>query len=110
MNLALLGFLALNFIFSTAGDSVSKLWAMHPGPKWALVTVGFSMLASFTWMLVIRQSSLAVGSSIMLLVKMLSTVLTGIFVFKEHITHGQEAGIILGFITALFLLNIIRIP
>lgn len=46
----------------------------------------------------------------MLLLTMISTVLIGLFVFKEHITHGQTAGVILGFIAALFLLNIVRIP
>lgn len=46
----------------------------------------------------------------MLLLTMLSTVLIGLLIFREHVTKGQAIGISLGFIAALFLLNLIRIP
>ena len=110
MDWVLIGLLGLNWIFSTTGDSISKLWATHPGPKWALVTIGFSVLAAFTWMLVVRRAGLAAGSAIMLLLTMISTVLIGLLVFREQITKEQGIGLALGFAAALFLLNIIRVP
>ncbi len=110
MDWRLIGLLGLNFIFSTTGDSVSKIWAMHPHLKWAFITIGFSICAAISWMLVVRRAGLAVGSSIMLLLTMLSTVLIGLLLFKEQVTRGQSAGLVLGFLAALFLLNIIRIP
>jgi multidrug transporter EmrE-like cation transporter len=110
MNWSLIGLLVLNSVFSTAGDSISKLWATHPGPKWAVVTLGLSTLAAITWMLVVRRVGLTAGSAVMLLLTLIATALIGLLIFKEQITHGQATGIILGFLAALFLLNIIRIP
>jgi hypothetical protein len=46
----------------------------------------------------------------MLLLTMLSTVTIGFLIFDEQITRGQTIGIALGFLAALFLLGIIRIP
>jgi len=108
-NLVLIGLLALNFILSTTGDSLSKVWATHPGSKWASIVIVLSILTTVSWMLVVRKIGLTVGSSVMLLLTMLSTVLIGLLVFKEQLTHGQALGIMLGFVAALFLLNIIRI-
>lgn len=110
MDWLLIALLGLNSVLSTAGDSISKIWATHPGPKWAFVTIGISALAAVSWMLVVRRVGLTAGSTIMLLLTMISTALIGLLVFKEEITRGQGAGIVLGFIAALFLLNIIRIP
>ena len=110
MNWLLIGLLGLNFVLSTASDSISKVWATHPGAKWAIITVGLSALTAVSWMLVVRRTGLAVGSSIMLLLTMISTVLIGLLIFKEQLTRGQGIGVVLGFTAALFLLNIIRIP
>jgi hypothetical protein len=110
MDVILIALVGLNFVLSTASDSISKLWAIHPGSKWALITIGLGILTTISWMFVVRRAGLTAGSAIMLLLTMISTVLIGLFVFKEHITHGQTAGVVLGFIAALFLLNIIRVP
>ena len=110
MDWQLIALLGLNFILATTGDSISKVWAIHPGPKWALVTIGFSILTAISWMLVVRRTGLTVGSAIMLLLTMLSTVLIGLLLFKEQITKGQAIGVALGFLAALFLLNIVRVP
>ncbi len=110
MNWLLIGLLGLNFVLSTAGDSISKIWATHPGSKWALITIGLSALTAISWMLVVRRIGLTVGSTIMLLLTMIATALIGLLIFKEEITRGQGVGIILGFIAALFMLNVIRIP
>ena len=110
MNWLLVGLLGLNFVFSTASDSMSKVWATHPGPKWAIIVVGLSALTSISWMLVVRRVGLTAGGSVMLLLTMISTALIGLLVFKEQITRGQGIGVILGIIAALFLLNVIRVP
>ena len=110
MDWLLVGLLGLNFVLSTASDSISKLWATHPGPKWAIVTMGLAALTAFSWMLVVRRVGLTVGSAIMLLLTMVATALVGLLIFKEEITRGQGVGIVLGVVAALFLLNIIRIP
>jgi drug/metabolite transporter (DMT)-like permease len=110
MDWELIGLLGLNFILSTTGDTISKVWATHPGPKWALVTIGLSVLTAISWMLVVRRTGLSVGSAIMLLLTMLSTVTIGFLIFGEQITRGQTIGIALGFLAALFLLGIVRIP
>jgi len=110
INWLFLLFLGLNFILSTTGDTTAKLWAIHPGQKWLWVTLAINVFTSLSFMLVIRQSGLAVGSAIMLLLTMLSTLLIGYLIFKEHLTNGQWVGISLGFLAVLFLLNIIRIP
>lgn len=111
MNLPLFLLLGLNFIFSASGGSLSKLWATHPTSKlWALVVLGCSILAAVTWMLVVRRTGLAVGSSVMLLLTMVATALAGLLIYKEEITRGQGIGIVLGIIAALFLLNIVRVP
>src|SRR6267142_1932545 len=110
MDWELIGLLALNFILSTTGDTISKVWVTHPGPKWALVTIGLSVLTAVSWMLVVRRTGLSVGSAIMLLLTMLSTVTIGFLIFGEQITRAQTIGIALGFLAALFLLGIVRIP
>ncbi|HEY4513234.1 MAG TPA: hypothetical protein VJH06_01840 [Candidatus Paceibacterota bacterium] len=110
MDWILIGLLGLNFVLSTTADSISKLWAMHPGSKWSFITIGLSILTTISWMLVVRRAGLTAGSAIMLLLTMISTVLIGLFVFKEQLTRGQGVGVALGFIAALFLLNIVRIP
>ncbi|HEV7702054.1 MAG TPA: hypothetical protein VGO63_01245 [Candidatus Paceibacterota bacterium] len=108
-NWLLIGFLGLNLILSTAGDTAAKVWAITPGYKWLCITVALSGLASVTWMLVVRQSGLAVGGAIMLLFTLSSTFLIGFLFFKEPITSGQWIGIALGFIAILFLASIIKI-
>jgi drug/metabolite transporter (DMT)-like permease len=102
-------FLALNFVLSTAGDTSAKVWAAHPGLKWLLITILLSAITSVSFMLVIRQSGLAIGGTIMLLLTLSSTFLIGFFIFKEHIAAGQWVGIILAFVAILFLSNILRI-
>ncbi len=102
-------FLGLNFILSTTGDTTAKLWAIHPGQKWLWITLAINVFTSITFMLVIRESGLAIGSAIMLLLTMLSTLLIGYLIFKEHIANGQWVGIALGFIAVLFLLKIFRL-
>jgi drug/metabolite transporter (DMT)-like permease len=102
--------LGLNFILSTAGDTAAKLWAINPGQKWLLITIAINVFTTISFMLVIRQSGLAVGSTIMLLLTMVSTFLIGYLIFKEQITSGQWVGIALGFCAVLFLLNVIQIP
>jgi drug/metabolite transporter (DMT)-like permease len=57
-----------------------------------------------------QKNGLTVGSATMLLLTMISTVLIGLLFFKEQITKGQEVGVALGVIAAVFLLNIIKIP
>ena len=109
MDLALIGLLALNFVLSTASDGFSKIWATHLNLKSALVGIMLSILTSISWMLVVRRTGLTAGSAIMLLLTMISTVLIGLLIFKEHVTKGQGVGIALGFLAALFLLNIIKI-
>ncbi|MBU6323589.1 MAG: hypothetical protein KGI41_03810 [Patescibacteria group bacterium] len=107
----LIALLGLNFLFSATGDSLSKMWATYPSSRlWAVLVLGCSVLAAVTWMLVIRRTGLAVGSSIMLLLTMIATVLAGLFMYKEQITRGEGIGVVLGIVAALFLLNIIRLP
>lgn len=103
-------FLGLNFILSTAGDTSAKLWAIHPGQKWLWITLVINTFTGITFMLVVRQSGLAVGSAIMLLLTMLSTLLIGYLIFKEHVAAGQWVGIALGLVAVLFLLNIFKVP
>jgi drug/metabolite transporter (DMT)-like permease len=103
-------FLVLNFILSTAGDTAAKVWADNPGHKWFWITIVLSAITSVSFMLVIRQSGLAIGSTIMLLLTMASTFLIGFLYFKEHIATGQWIGIALAFVAVLFLSNLIRIP
>ena len=105
-----IGFLVLNFVLSTAGDTSAKVWADNPGLKWFVITIILSAITSVSFMLVIRQSGLAVGSTIMLLLTMVSTFLIGFLVFKEHITLGQWTGVVLGFVAILFLTGLMRIP
>jgi drug/metabolite transporter (DMT)-like permease len=110
INWLFLGFLGLNFILSTAGDTAAKVWAINPGQKWLWITVLLSAITSISFMLVIRQSGLTVGSTIMLLLTMLSTSLIGgLLIFKEHVTMGQWVGLVLAFVAVLFLSNIIKI-
>ncbi len=110
INWVLIIFLGLNFIFSTAGETTSKLWAIHSGQKWLWITLAINVLASLTFMRVIRESGLAVGTTVMLLLTILSTALIGFFAFKEEIAAGQWIGIALGFLAVLFLLNVVRLP
>ena len=108
INWLFFGFLALNFILSTTGDTTAKLWAIHPGQKWLWVTLAINIFTTLTFMLVIRQSGLAIGSAIMLLLTMLSTLLIGYLIFKEHIASGQWVGLVLAFVAVLFLLKILK--
>jgi drug/metabolite transporter (DMT)-like permease len=111
MQLPFFVLLGLNFIFSASGDTLSKLWATHPGSKlWSSIVLACAVLAAFTWVLVVRRTGLAIGSSIMLLLTMIATVLAGLFIFKEQVTIGEGFGVILGVIAALFLLKIVQIP
>ncbi len=110
INWLFIGFLALNFVLSTAGDTAAKVWAVNPGHKWLWITIALSAITSISFMLVIRQSGLAIGSTIMLLLTMVATFLIGFLVFKEHISTGQWVGIALGFIAILFLSKLIHIP
>jgi drug/metabolite transporter (DMT)-like permease len=109
VNWLFIAFLGLNFILSTAGDTAAKLWAINPGQKWLWITLGINVFTSLTFMLVIRQSGLAIGSTIMLLLTMASTFLIGFLIFKEHIATGQWVGIALAFVAVLFLSNIFKI-
>ncbi len=102
-------FLGLNFILSTVADTSAKIWAVNPGHKWFWTTVALSALTSVSFMLVIRQSGLAIGSTIMLLLTMTSTFLIGFLVFKEYITSGQWVGIVLAFVAILFLSGILKL-
>jgi drug/metabolite transporter (DMT)-like permease len=105
----LIGLLCLNLILATAGDTSAKLWAITPGHKWLWITLAISIFTTLTYMLVVRESGLAVGSTIMLLLTILSTCLIGFFVFQEQITGTQWIGIALGFVAIFFLLDIPRV-
>lgn len=104
-----IGFLVLNFVLSTAGDTAAKLWAINPGQKWFWITVALSLVTSISFMLVVREGGLTVGSTIMLLLTMLSTALIGLLVFGERVDTSQWIGFVFGFIAVFFLLGIIRI-
>lgn len=108
-NWLFIGFLGLNFILSTAGDTSAKVWAVNPGLKWLLITITLSAITSVTFMLVLRQSGLAIGGTIMLLLTLSSTFLIGFLIFKEHIATGQWIGIALAFVAVMFLSNVLEI-
>jgi len=109
MNVSWLFFVLLgfNFILSTLGDTSAKVWAINPGLKWLLITIVLSAITSVSFMLVIRQSGLAIGGTIMLLLTMSSTFLIGYLFFKEQIASGQWIGVVLAFVAVLFLSNIL---
>lgn len=109
INWLFIGFLSLNFILSTAGDTAAKVWAVNPGLKWSIITIVISGITSVSFMLVLRQSGLAIGGTIMLLLTLSSTFLIGYLIFKEHIGTGQWIGVVLAFMAVLFLSNILRI-
>jgi len=59
-------------------------------------------------MLVVREGGLAVGSTIALLLTILSTVLIGFLIFKETVALGQWLGIGLGLIAIPLILGVIK--
>jgi drug/metabolite transporter (DMT)-like permease len=106
----LIGLIILNFILATAGDTSAKMWAVHPGQKWFLITILLSALTSLSFMLIIRQSGLAIGSTIMFLLTMVSAFLIGYLVFKEQVSNGQWVGILLALTAVAFLTGLARLP
>ncbi|HBZ73501.1 TPA: hypothetical protein DEO28_03255 [Candidatus Dependentiae bacterium] len=109
MNWTLIGLLAVNLIFSTLADTAAKMWAVHAGYKWFFVALSISVVTFITFALVVREGGLAIGSTIALLLTIITTVCVGFFVFKEAVTLGQWLGIGLGLLSILFILEIFKL-
>lgn len=108
MNWTLIGLLAINLIFSTLADTAAKMWAINPGHKWFWIALSISIGTFITFALVIREGGLAIGSTIALLLTILTTVSIGFFIFKEPVTLGQWLGIGLGLLSILFILEVFK--
>ena len=108
MNWILIGLLALNLIFAALADTAAKMWAVHSGYKWFLIALSISLFTFATFALVIREGGLAIGSTIALLLTIVTTVCIGFFFFKEQVTLGQWLGIGLGLFSILLILEVIK--
>lgn len=108
MNWALIGLLALNVGFALTTNVLAKMWALHQQPRALAVALSTGLLAIVTFILIIRAGGLAVGSSVALLLTLIGNVLFGFLYFKEVLSTGQWAGIILGFVAVLLILNILK--
>jgi hypothetical protein len=108
MNWILLGFLAINLTLATLGDIAAKIWAINSSPKWFLVSLGINIVTVITFMFVVREGGLAIGSSIALLLTMITLTCAGFFIFHEHITLSQWVGIGLGILSASLMLGLLK--
>lgn len=103
-----MGFLAINLILATLGDIAAKIWAVNPTQKWFLISMGINIVTLITFMFVIREGGLAIGSSIALLLTMMALTCAGFFIFKEHISLEQWIGIGLGIFAVVLMLGLLK--
>lgn len=109
MNWTLIGLLALNLVCATLADAAAKMWAIHSGYKWFFAALSISLFTFVTFALVVREGGLAIGSTVALLLTIVTTVFIGVFFFKEHVTPGQWIGIGVGIFSILLILEVIKI-
>ena len=110
MNWALIGLLAINLVFALAGETTAKYWAIHQTKTLLALGLTLTLITQVFFMLIVREGGLAIGGSIALVLTLIGTTLIGALFFKEILTYGQWFGIILGIISALFILNIVKLP
>jgi len=84
-------------------------YELDAGYKWFFVALSISVVTFITFALVVREGGLAIGSTIALLLTIITTVCVGFFVFKEAVTLGQWLGIGLGLLSILFILEIFKL-
>jgi drug/metabolite transporter (DMT)-like permease len=109
MKWTLIGLLAINLVFATVSDTAAKMWAMNYGSKWLFIALVISLGAFVTFSMVIREGGLAVGSTIALLLTIMTTVFIGSYFFKENVSFGQWIGIGLGLFSILLISEVIKL-
>lgn len=105
MNWSLVGFLAINFVFSTTGDILAKVWGVTGDIRWFYTVLALGVFTSITFMLVVRSGGLSVGSTVALLLTMIANITVGVFFFNEALMVSQWFGIALGLVAAILILR-----
>jgi drug/metabolite transporter (DMT)-like permease len=108
MNWTLLGALAVNLVCALAGSVSIKLMTVHPSKVVIAAWIFFVIVTQVSMLLVVRAGGLAEGAGVAVVLTFIGTVLLGVLFFQEALTISQWIGIILGIISALLILNLMR--
>ena len=108
MNWMLFGALALNLVCALAGSVTIKLMTVHPTKIVIAMWIFFVIVTQLSMLLVVRSGGLSEGAGVAVVLTFIGTVLIGVLFFQEVLTVGQWIGIVLGVISALLVLNVVR--
>lgn len=98
--------LLLSAVFFGVGEYYSKIWAMNPSVKLALIMIFMYFIGTLTWMPAMYHGKiLSVVGSIWNVLSLLTTCFIGIVIFKEALTTLKIIGILFA-VASIILLSI----
>jgi drug/metabolite transporter (DMT)-like permease len=109
INWLLVGVIALNLLFSTIGDVFAKLWGLTDNMQWLYIGLAVNVVTIFLFMLAVKIGGLALNTTVILILTIMINVLLGFFIFHEKIGPIQWAGIALGLVSVVLVLNLFKI-
>ncbi len=108
INWALIGIVAVNLTFSTLGDICAKLWGLTNNQKWFYIGLPINLVTIAAFMVIVRLGSLAITTTIVLILTIIINVFLGFIIFGEKVAFGQWLGILLGLAAIPLILGILK--
>src|SRR3990167_3972983 len=96
INWTLLVVILINLTFSTLGDIFAKMWGITGQQKWLYIGLPINVVTIFFYMLIVKLGSLAIHTTIVLIITIIISVSLGFFMFGEKISFSQWLGIAVG--------------
>lgn len=99
-------YLIISSIFFISGEYCSKLFAISPSVKSAIIICTLYLIGTICWLPAIYYGkNLSTVGSMWNILAAISTIFLGLVIFQEHITKLQYTGLIMTII-GIILLNL----
>jgi drug/metabolite transporter (DMT)-like permease len=95
-----------NLTFSTLGDWLAKMWGITNNNTYLYIALAVSLATSYFYFATVKYGGLTVGPSVVLILTMCISVAMGYLLFHEEVSHIQWAGIALGLVSVILILDV----
>ena len=98
--------LVISALFFACGEFLSKKFAIHPSVYLVVAVVVIDAISTLAWLpAILQKNQLSIVGAMWSVLSLLTTVLIGLIIFREHLNLTAILGIIFAFI-AIGLLSV----